>query len=121
MFLILSLTAVHRRRASYQAYINVFYGLGSASGAALGGAMAEALGWRWEFGVQVPALVICLVLSHLTIPDGLGIQGENRMTVWEALAEFDTKGSIILTVAITFVTLGLVSFSASYSTGSMIL
>ena len=82
--------------------------------------MAEALGWRWEFGVQVPALVVCLVLSHLTIPDGVGIQGDNKMTVWEVLAEFDTKGSIILTVTITFVTLGLVSFNSPSSTGSRI-
>lgn len=39
-------------RGIYQSYINIVYGLGSALGVATGGAMADHLGWRWEFGVQ---------------------------------------------------------------------
>lgn len=39
-------------RGIYQSYINIFFGLGAALGAATGGAMADHLGWRWEFGVQ---------------------------------------------------------------------
>lgn len=39
-------------RGIYQSYINIVFGLGSALGAASGGAMADHLGWRWEFGVQ---------------------------------------------------------------------
>lgn len=39
-------------RGIYQSYINIFFGLGAALGAATGGAMADNLGWRWEFGVQ---------------------------------------------------------------------
>ncbi|KAI9171234.1 LOW QUALITY PROTEIN: transporter [Paramyrothecium foliicola] len=96
-----------RRRGSYQAYINIVYGLGSALGAALGGAMAEALGWRWEFGVQVPALLLCIGVSQLSIPDDLGIHGKVKLSVWGALAEFDMKGSLILTVSVTFFILGL--------------
>ena len=41
------------RRGTYQSYVNVVYGVASASGAALGGVMADSLGWRWEFGIQV--------------------------------------------------------------------
>jgi len=33
----------------YQSYINIVFGAGSALGAALGGAIADQLGWRWEF------------------------------------------------------------------------
>lgn len=35
------------RRGAYQSYINMVYGLGSTLGAALGGFMADYLGWRW--------------------------------------------------------------------------
>lgn len=33
-------------RGTYQSYINMLFGIGSTSGAALGGAIADAFGWR---------------------------------------------------------------------------
>jgi MFS family permease len=93
-------------RGVYQSYINMNYGVGSSLGAAAGGAMADYLGWRWEFGVQIPPLLICMVVAWIAIPDDLGIQGE-RKGVWQALKEFDIRGSLLLTTAITFVILGL--------------
>lgn len=72
--------------------------------------MADYFGWRWEFGVQVPPLLLCMVVAWIAIPDDLGIEGE-RKGVWQALKEFDAKGSLLLTTSITFVILGLVSYS----------
>lgn len=69
--------------------------------------MAEALGWRWEFGVQIPPMVICLCISAVAIPDDLGIQGE-RKSVVQAIREFDAKGSVLLTLSVSFLILGLV-------------
>lgn len=92
--------------------MNIVYGVGSALGAALGGAMAEALGWRWEFGVQIPPLVLCLCVSWVAIPDDLGVMGE-RKTVMQAVREFDARGSLLLTLSVSFLILGLVSL---YST-----
>ena len=92
----------------YQSYINANYGFGSALGAAAGGAMADYLGWRWEFGVQVPPLLLCMGIAWVAIPNDLGIQGE-RKGVWQALKEFDAKGSLLLTTSISFFILGLVS------------
>ncbi|KID96825.1 multidrug resistance protein fnx1, partial [Metarhizium majus ARSEF 297] len=94
------------RRGAYQSYMNIIYGVGSALGAALGGAMAEALGWRWVFGIQIPPLVTCLCISAVAIPVDLGIMGE-RKTVMQAIREFDGKGSLLLTVSISFLILGL--------------
>jgi hypothetical protein len=37
-------------RGGYLAFLNLSYGVGSSLGAALGGFLAETLGWRWEFG-----------------------------------------------------------------------
>ncbi|TDZ58615.1 putative transporter [Colletotrichum trifolii] len=93
-------------RGAYQSYINMIYGVGSALGAALGGAMADHLGWRWEFGIQVPPLVICCIIAVIAVPHDLGLTGK-RETFMEALRAFDFKGSILLTTAITFFVLGL--------------
>lgn len=97
-----------RRRGVYQSYINVIFGLAAASGAALGGLMADTLGWRWEFGVQIPAILICLAVAVTLVPADLGIQG-NRETFKEAMRSFDGKGSILLTASTTFLILALVS------------
>ncbi|KAM0344270.1 hypothetical protein ACHAPU_007627 [Fusarium lateritium] len=93
-------------RGAYQSYINMNYGVGSSLGAAAGGFMADYLGWRMEFMVQVPPLLICMGIAWVAIPDDLGIEGE-RKGVWQALREFDFRGSLLLTTAITFVILGL--------------
>ncbi|KAH6677952.1 multidrug resistance protein fnx1 [Plectosphaerella plurivora] len=93
-------------RGTYQSYINIVYGIGSALGAALGGAMADYLGWRWEFGVQVLPLLLCCVAAFLAIPNDLGLV-DKRQTLMEALRIFDFRGSILLTTTLTFMVLGL--------------
>lgn len=77
-------------------------------GAALGGAMADYLGWRWEFGVQVPILLACLVVASIVLPDNLGLYGRKRQTFLEAMRTFDLKGSFLMSTSVTFLILGLV-------------
>lgn len=74
--------------------------------------MADTLGWRWEFGVQVPAILLCLVAIVILVPNDLGLVGK-RETFMEAMRVFDFKGSILLTASTTFLILGLVG-SSSY-------
>ncbi|XXG94128.1 hypothetical protein Hte_000380 [Hypoxylon texense] len=94
------------RRGSYQSYVNVVYGLASASGAALGGLMADSLGWRWEFGIQVFPIVLCLIVAAIGIPRDLGLQDKHQ-TFKQAMKKFDFRGSILLTTSTTFLILGL--------------
>ncbi|PMD36194.1 major facilitator superfamily transporter [Hyaloscypha variabilis F] len=95
-------------RGVYQSYINIVFGFGSAMGAALGGAIADSLGWRWEFGVQVPFIALCVFASYFTIPRKLGLAaGIEKKSLWEAMKVFDFKGSLLLTSSITFLILGL--------------
>ncbi|KAF7903680.1 uncharacterized protein EAF01_006729 [Botrytis porri] len=68
-------------RGAYQSYLNIVFGIGAASGAALGGAIADHLGWRWEFG--------------------------GKKTLKEALSVFDYKGSLLLMATITFFILAI--------------
>ncbi|KAG9246571.1 major facilitator superfamily transporter [Calycina marina] len=95
-------------RGAYQSYINIIFGVGAMLGAALGGAIADHLGWRWEFGIQVPFLVICLVGACITIPKRLGLKDNvQQNTLWEAMKVFDYQGSMLLSLGITFLILGL--------------
>ncbi|KAI1881323.1 hypothetical protein JX265_000149 [Neoarthrinium moseri] len=94
------------RRGTYQSWINAVYGIASASGAALGGLMADTLGWRWEFGIQVPPVILCIILAVIFVPTDLGIQGK-RESFMEAMRAFDFQGSFLLTCSTTFLILGL--------------
>ncbi|KAF3055639.1 Vacuolar membrane amino acid uptake transporter fnx2 [Daldinia childiae] len=94
------------RRGSYQSYINVVYGLASALGAALGGLMADSLGWRWEFGIQVLPIILCFVVAYYGIPGDLGLQDKHQ-SFKEGMKTFDFKGSILLTISTTFLILGI--------------
>lgn len=95
-------------RGVFQSYINITFGAASALGAALGGAIADHLGWRWEFGIQVPMLALVLCIVCVAIPRKLGLaEGVQKKTLWEAMKVFDIKGSLLLTTSITFLILGL--------------
>lgn len=73
--------------------------------------MAEALGWRWEFGVQVPPLLLCMAMSAVVIPDDIGLQGPRR-GIFDAMRQFDFGGSALLTISTTTAILGLVGQSS---------
>ncbi|KAF2494141.1 MFS general substrate transporter [Lophium mytilinum] len=96
-------------RGTYQAYINLFYGLGSASGAAFGGFLCDRIGWRWTFGVQIPPLLAVFVLAFFSTPTTLGPQlaktsGKGAL---ETIKSFDLAGSFFLTTSVAFLILGL--------------
>ncbi|KAK5240067.1 hypothetical protein LTR16_011147, partial [Cryomyces antarcticus] len=59
-------------RGNFQAYINLFFGLGSACGAAFGGFLCDTLGWRWTFGIQLPVILITLLVAWFYTPASLG-------------------------------------------------
>jgi predicted MFS family arabinose efflux permease len=97
------------RRGSYLALLNIAYGTGSSLGAALGGFLADALGWRWEFGIQVPAIAFCFVIACFTTPTGLGpnFAKHDKSTLWQTIKGFDLVGSFLLTSSVTFLVLAL--------------
>ncbi|KAH8901465.1 MFS general substrate transporter [Thozetella sp. PMI_491] len=95
-------------RGIYQSYINIIYGVASVMGAATGGAMADALGWRWTFGVQVPILLACLVVAILVIPKDIGKSAPTQPgSALDSLKQFDWVGSILLTLALVLLILAL--------------
>lgn len=68
--------------------------------------MADTLGWRWEFGVQIPPLALLFAVAAATLPPELGIYAERENFV-VAMKAFDFRGSLLLATSTTFLILGL--------------
>ncbi|KAE8859868.1 hypothetical protein PTNB29_07099 [Pyrenophora teres f. teres] len=96
-------------RGTYQAYINLFYGGGSACGAAFGGFLCDKLGWRMTFAIQIPVLVLLLINAIFTTPSTLGpnLAKSAGLGIRDAMKGFDVAGSFLLTVSVAFLILGL--------------
>ncbi len=96
-------------RGAYQSYVHIAFGAGSALGAATGGAIADQLGWRWEFGIQIPIIAIVFTSACIFTPRDLGLgAGVTKDGFWVAIRAFDYQGSLLLAGSITFLILGLV-------------
>jgi MFS family permease len=96
-------------RGVFQSHINLSFGLGSASGAALGGWLCDTLGWRWAFGIQVPFIAICFVMALIFTPPNLGpmLISKDEGGAWIALKHFDSFGSVFLITTVTALILAL--------------
>lgn len=89
-------------RAWYQSINNLSFGVGSALGAAIGGFIADYLGWRWGFAIQLPPAILCVVLCIYNLPDHVvkkDVDGkdENEGT-FAKLKDFDFEGSVYLVI-----------------------
>jgi MFS family permease len=96
-------------RGTYQAYINLFYGGGSACGAAFGGFLCDKIGWRMTFAVQVPFILALLINAFFTTPSTLGpnLAKTSGLGFRDAMKGFDIAGSFLLTSSVAFLILGL--------------
>lgn len=95
-----------RKRGMYQAMQNGFFGLGAISGASFGGAIADQIGWRWCFLLQVPLSIMALVVGYLAVqnqPGSVSLDG-GLGAVWKRV---DFSGALVLVLAISVQLLGL--------------
>ncbi|KAH6887964.1 major facilitator superfamily-domain-containing protein [Thelonectria olida] len=95
-----------RKRGMYQALQNGIYGFGAISGASFGGTIADHIGWRWCFLLQVPVSFFALVVGALVVsnqPGGFHLQG-GLGAVWKRV---DFVGAFLLVLAISVQLLGL--------------
>lgn len=94
-----------RRRGIYQAMQNGIFGLGAMSGASLGGAIADWIGWRWCFLSQVPVSVFALIVGFLAVKNQPGLAvGDGLAVLWKRV---DFVGAFVLVVAISTQLVGL--------------
>ena len=58
-----------RYRGLFQGYANIAFGLGGALGGPLGGLVADTLGWRPAFWLQLPMMLVCGTGIFYTLRD----------------------------------------------------
>lgn len=83
-------------RGTYQSINNLAWGFGSVLGAGSGGYLADTLGWRWEFGIQVPVGVFCVLVMMVVIPAHKGDPERLGCTLYSRFKDFDFAGSAFL-------------------------
>ncbi|OHE97931.1 major facilitator superfamily transporter [Colletotrichum orchidophilum] len=96
-----------RKRGMYQALQNGMFGFGAVAGASFGGSIADHIGWRWCFLLQVPISIVALVLGALVIRNpegGFDIDTSDVRAIWSRV---DVSGALLLVVAISMQLVGL--------------
>ncbi|OTA95567.1 hypothetical protein M434DRAFT_69162 [Hypoxylon sp. CO27-5] len=95
-----------RKRGMYQAMQNGIFGFGAICGASFGGSIADTIGWRWCFLLQVPVSAIALIFGYLVIKNQqITFIGDSSLR--ETWRRVDFLGSLILVVAISVQLVGL--------------
>lgn len=114
-----------RYRGLFQGYANIAFGLGGALGGPLGGLVADSLGWRPAFWLQLPMMIVCGTGIFYTLrgvqlpvkpptPASTGTSTpppsavDPQSTGWRAkIRRIDYLGSLTLVVAIGTLLLGV--------------
>ncbi|KAK4141213.1 major facilitator superfamily domain-containing protein [Dichotomopilus funicola] len=95
-----------RKRGMYQALQNGMFGFGAICGASFGGTIADTIGWRWCFNLQVPISAFALIVGALVInnPEGGFQLGQGFRDTW---ARVDFTGAFLLVISISLQLVGL--------------
>ncbi|KAI0689162.1 MFS general substrate transporter [Cytidiella melzeri] len=101
--IIMSDVAPLRERGTWQGIANMVFATGQSVGAPLGGYLADTIGWRWSFTLQVPLALLAIVSVSvaLKLPE---IESENFVA---KLKRVDFGGALTLVAAVFCLLLGL--------------
>lgn len=83
-----------KRRGTYQGYMNIVFASGTSLGAPIGGVVADFLGWRWSFGIQIPLIIISILV--LTLRFHLPEREPSKETMRQKLRRVDFAGAVTL-------------------------
>ncbi|KAG5643966.1 hypothetical protein DXG03_009317 [Asterophora parasitica] len=83
--------------------MNIVWTVGSASGAPLGGFLADSIGWRWAFLMQVPIAILAFIAVSLA----LHLPKVDNSDVYAKLKRIDFAGSLALILTIFTLLVGL--------------
>ncbi len=90
--------------ASYRSYVNIVQTVGRSCGGAVGGFLAQTIGWRWAFLGQAPLTVLAMILvawkldvkparkQHLN-----GHSHSEPQTLYQKMKRIDVAGAVLLT------------------------
>jgi MFS family permease len=96
-----------RKRGIYQAMQNAIAGFGAICGASFGGSIADYIGWRWCFYLQVPVSIFALGLGALVVRDPQGGFEIDTSFSHSVLGKVDISGALLLVTGISLQLIGL--------------
>ncbi|KAK2745892.1 hypothetical protein FQN57_003505 [Myotisia sp. PD_48] len=99
-----------RERGMYQAAQNVLHGFGSICGASLGGSIADTIGWRWCFLLQVPVSVVAVALGYQVVKNQPGENNpeeQNSTALGAIWSKVDLSGALLLIIGLSCQLVGL--------------
>ncbi|GIE76953.1 MFS transporter [Actinoplanes philippinensis] len=97
-------------RAQVQGYIASVWGVSSVVGPTLGGVFSEYVSWRWIFFVNIP---LCLLAAWMIMRKFHEQRDRGRPVI-------DYRGSVLLTVGLTLLVLGVLEGGQAWSWSSPI-
>lgn len=96
-----------RKRGIYQAAQNVVNGFGSICGASLGGPIADTVGWRWCFLLQVPVSIFAIVVGYLVLKDTHTPAKADLSRAGDVWKKVDLVGAFLLVLGLSAQLAGL--------------
>ncbi|UKZ83775.1 hypothetical protein TrVFT333_011588 [Trichoderma virens FT-333] len=95
-----------KKRGMYQALQNGINGFGAICGASFGGTVADYIGWRWCFLLQVPLSIFAFVAGYIVLKNQhRGISSEGGLgALWKRV---DFSGALLLVAAVSTQLLGM--------------
>ncbi|KAJ3109303.1 hypothetical protein HDU97_007797 [Phlyctochytrium planicorne] len=93
-----------RERGTLQGYGNAVFGMASLIGAPVGGLIADTIGWRWAFWVNLPLGLIPVIMIACFLTD-YNIQ--KTTSTFEKLKQIDYLGIFSLSIGMIFLVLAL--------------
>lgn len=85
----------------YQALQNTVYGFGAVSGASFGGLIADSIGWRWCFLLQVPISILGFVVGWFVVSDQESVALSENSGFKQMWAKIDFAGAFVLVIALS--------------------
>ncbi|PFH47894.1 hypothetical protein AMATHDRAFT_66575 [Amanita thiersii Skay4041] len=92
-----------RSRGTWQGVLNIVFATGSATGAPLGGFLADTIGWRWAFLLQVPLAIFAIIAVSIA----LRLPNTKNSGLSASFRRVDFGGAITLVLCVFFLLFGL--------------
>ncbi|KAF8960437.1 member of the major facilitator superfamily [Flammula alnicola] len=110
-----------RSRGTWQGILNIVWATGNTVGASLGGYLADTIGWRWSFLLQVPITIVAIIAVSLA----LHLPKIESGDFTAKLKRVDFGGAISLVLTIFFLLFALdrggdISWNDHYTISSLV-
>ncbi|XP_006464043.1 hypothetical protein AGABI2DRAFT_153035 [Agaricus bisporus var. bisporus H97] len=101
-----------RSRGTWQGLMNIVWSCGNTAGASLGGFLADTIGWRWGFFIQIPFAVasgvsVYLFLCMPTPPSPPFSDLGGKASLKSKIRRIDVFGAVILVLSVFCLLFGL--------------